>query len=185
MSIAQNTGTQSPTQSTSSRIYEGISNFFGRFDPRAQMLDNTEDMNTLARTTTVTSGPPVVTEHTARVMLPPSAHDLQTQNIHAEVGPTYRFDSEAGPSNPQGSYRSYMNAQPMEAQAERMPHPPGPVPYVQDRPPMARPTITNMAYPRPTPRFSPVSIGPTYTQTRPTVSPPHELPSTSYYVDLT
>ena len=111
VSIAQNTGTQSPTQSTSSRIYEGISNFFGRFDPRAQMLDNTEDMNTLTRTTLVTSGPPVVTEHTARVMTPPSAHDLQAQNIHAEGGPTYRFDSEAGPSNPQGSYRSYMNAQ--------------------------------------------------------------------------
>ena len=34
VSIAQNTGTQSPTQSTSSRIYEGITNFFGRFDPR-------------------------------------------------------------------------------------------------------------------------------------------------------
>ena len=33
VSIAQNTGTQSPTQSTSSRIYEGITNFFGRFDP--------------------------------------------------------------------------------------------------------------------------------------------------------
>ena len=65
VSIAQNTGTQSPTQSTSSRIYKGISNFFGRFDPRAQMLDNTEDMNTLARTTTVTSRPPVVTEHTS------------------------------------------------------------------------------------------------------------------------
>ena len=29
VSIAQNTGTQSPTPSTSSRIYEGISNFFG------------------------------------------------------------------------------------------------------------------------------------------------------------
>ena len=111
VSIAQNTGTQSPTQSTSSRIYEGISNFFGRFDPRAQMFDNIEDMNTLARTTPVTSGPPVVTEHTARVMLPPSAHDLQAHSLHAKVGPTYRFDSEAGPSNPQGSYRSFMNPQ--------------------------------------------------------------------------
>ena len=147
------------------------------------MFDNIDDMNTMARPNPVTSGPPVVTEHTARVMTPPSAHDLQAQNLHAEVGPTYRFDSEAGPSNPQGSYRSYMNAQPMEAQAERMPHPPGPVPYVQDRPPMARPTITNMAYPRPTPRFSPVSVGPMYTQSRPTVSPPYETPSTSYYVD--
>ena len=59
VSIAQNTGTQSPTQSTSNRIYEGISNFFGRFDPRAQLFDNAEDMNTLARNNTVTSGLPV------------------------------------------------------------------------------------------------------------------------------
>ena len=43
VSIAQNTGTQSPTQSTSNRIYEGISNFFGRFDPRAQLFENTKD----------------------------------------------------------------------------------------------------------------------------------------------
>ena len=121
VSIAQNTGTQSPTPSTSSRIYEGISNFFGRFDPRAQMFDNIDDPNTMTRTNMVTSGLPVVTEHTARVMTPPSAHDLQAQNAHVEGGPTYRFDSEAGPSNPQGSYRSYMNAQPMEAHAEGMP----------------------------------------------------------------
>ena len=47
VSIAQNTGTQSSTQSTSSRIYEGITNFFGRFDPRAQLFDNADDMNTL------------------------------------------------------------------------------------------------------------------------------------------
>ena len=60
VSITQNTGTQSPTQSTSNRIYEGIANLFGRFDPRAQMFDNTEDMNTLAYTNTVTSGPHVV-----------------------------------------------------------------------------------------------------------------------------
>ena len=40
VSIAQNTGTQSPTQSTSNRIYEGITNFFGSFDPRAQLFDN-------------------------------------------------------------------------------------------------------------------------------------------------
>ena len=33
VSIAPNSGTQSPTQSTSNRIYEGITNFFGRFDP--------------------------------------------------------------------------------------------------------------------------------------------------------
>ena len=33
------------------------------------------------------------------------------------------------------------------------------------------------------PRFNPVSIGPTFMQTRPTVSPPHEIPSTSYFVD--
>ena len=43
VSIAQNTGTQSPTPSTSSRIYEGISNFFGRFDPRAQQFENMDD----------------------------------------------------------------------------------------------------------------------------------------------
>ena len=92
VSIAQNTGTQSPTQSTSSRIYEGISNFFGRFDPRAQLFDNTDDMNTLARNNTVTLGLPVVTEHTARVMTPPSAHDLQSQNPHVEGGPTFRFE---------------------------------------------------------------------------------------------
>ena len=76
VSIAQNIGTQSPTQSTSSRIYEGITNFFGRFDPRAQLFDNLDDINTLARTNTVTSGFPNVTEHTARVMTPPFAHDL-------------------------------------------------------------------------------------------------------------
>ena len=97
VSIAQNTGTQSPTQSTSNRIYEGISNFFGRFDPRAQLFDNTDDMNLLAGTNTVTSGLPVVTEHTARVTLPPSAHDLHSQNLHAKGGPVFRFDSEAGP----------------------------------------------------------------------------------------
>ena len=94
-------------------------------------------MNTLARTNTVTSGFPDVTEHTARVMTPPPAHDLQAQNVHVEGGPASRFDSEAGPSNPQWSYRSFTNAQPMEAHAERMPHPPGPMPYFHDRPPMA------------------------------------------------
>ena len=54
VSITQNTGTQSPTQSTSSRIYEGISNFFGRFDPRAQLFDNVDDMNAMARANMVT-----------------------------------------------------------------------------------------------------------------------------------
>ena len=78
VSIAQNTGTQSPSQSTSSRIYEGISNFFGRFDPRAQLFDNIEDMNTLAHTNMVTSGPPVVIECMARVMTPPSENDLHS-----------------------------------------------------------------------------------------------------------
>ena len=38
VSIPQNTGAQSPTQSTSNRIYEGITNFLGRFDPRAQLF---------------------------------------------------------------------------------------------------------------------------------------------------
>ena len=75
-----------------------------------------DDMNTLARANTVTSGFPDVTEHTARVMTPPSAHDLHSQNLHVEGGPASRFDSEARPSNPQqGSYRSFMNTQQMEA----------------------------------------------------------------------
>ena len=64
VSIAQNTGTQSPTQSTSNRIYEGIMNFFGRFDPRVQLFENPHDMNLLARTNTMTSQLPDVTEHT-------------------------------------------------------------------------------------------------------------------------
>ena len=89
VSIAQNTGTQSPIQSTSSRIYEGITNFFGRFDPRAQLIENTEDMNLLTRVDTVTSRFPDVTEHPARVMTPPSAHDLHSQNLHAEGGPVF------------------------------------------------------------------------------------------------
>ena len=63
-------------QSTSSRIYEGITNFFGRVDPRAQLFDNLDDINTLARINTVTSRFPDVTEHTTRVMIPPFAHDL-------------------------------------------------------------------------------------------------------------
>ena len=33
VSIAPNLGTQSLTQSTFNRIYEGITSFFGRFDP--------------------------------------------------------------------------------------------------------------------------------------------------------
>ena len=89
VSIAPNTGTQSPTQSTSNRIYEGITNFFGRFDPRAQLFDNTNDINLLARTNTVTSGLPDVIEHMARVMTPPSKHDLHSQNLHAEGRPVF------------------------------------------------------------------------------------------------
>lgn len=89
VSIAPNTGTQSPMQSTSNRIYEGITNFFGRFDPRAQLLKNTDDMNMLTRTNTVTSGLPVVTKHTTRVMTPPFANDLHSQNLHAEGGPVF------------------------------------------------------------------------------------------------
>ena len=53
------------------------------------MFDNIDDMNTMARPNTVTSGLPVVTEHTARVMTPPSAHDLHSQNQHAEGGPVF------------------------------------------------------------------------------------------------
>ena len=183
VSIAQNIGTQSPTQSTSSRIYEGISNFFERFDPRAQVIDNVDDMNTLAHTNTVTSGFPDVTEHMVRVMTPPFAHDLQAQNLHAEGGPASRFDSEAGPSEPRWNYRSFTNTPQTEANVERMPQPSGPVTYFQDRPRMSRPPITTMAFQGPTPRFTLVSVGPTLTQTRPTVSPPHEISSTSYFVD--
>ena len=64
----------------------------------------------------------------------------------------------------------------MEAHAEGMPQPPGPVPYFQDRSPMARLPVATMAYQGPAPRFNPVSVGPTFTQPRPTVSPPHETP---------
>ena len=93
--IAPNARTQSPTQSTSNRIYEGIANLFGRFDPRAQLFDNTDDMNSLARINTVTSGPPIVTEHMARVMTPPFETDLHSQDLHVEGGLVLRFDSEA------------------------------------------------------------------------------------------
>ena len=120
-------------------------------------------MNTLALTIPVTSGLPNVTEHTARVMTPPSAHDLQSQNLHAEGGPVPRFDSEAGPSDPQWSYRSFTNTQQMEANVERMPQPLGPVSYFQDRPLMARPPIMTMAFQGPAPRFNPVSVGPIFT----------------------
>ena len=116
-------------------------------------------------------------------MTPPSANDLQAQNLHTEGGPASQFDSEAGPSEPQWSYRSFMNTQQMEANVERMPQPSGLVPYFLDRPPMARPPITTMAFQGPTHRFNRVSVGPTFTQTRPMVSPPHEIPSTSYFVD--
>ena len=71
----------------------------------------------------------------------------------------------------------------MEANAQRVPQAQRPVQHFQDRPLMARPPITTMAYQGPTPRFNPVSIGPTFTQTRPMVNPPHETPSTSYFVD--
>ena len=130
----------------------------------------------------VTSEPPIVTEHTARVMTPPSKNDLHSQNLHAKGGLVFQFDIEVGPSDPQGSYTSYMNTQQMEANVERMPQPPRHVSYFQDRPQMARPPITTMAYQGPTPRFNPVSIGPTFTQSHPTVNPSQDAPSTSYYV---
>ena len=63
-------------------------------------------MNTLARTNTITSGPPVVTEHTVTL---PSENDLHSQHLHAEGGPIFRFDSEAGPSEIQGNYRSHLD----------------------------------------------------------------------------
>ena len=74
-----------------------------------------------------------------------------------------------------------MNPQQTKAHPQEMPHPPRPVPYFQDRPPMARPPITTMAYQGPTPRFTPVSIGPTVTQTRPTVNLLPETPSKPTY----
>ena len=129
----------------------------------------------------MTSRLPDNTECIARVMTPPFVHDLHSQNLQA--GRAFQLDSEAGPSDPQGSYRSYMNTQQMEANIERMPQPLRPVPYFQDRPPMARLPIMTMAYQGLTPRFNPVSVGPTFTQTCPTVSPLHEIPSTSYFVD--
>ena len=52
----------------------------------------------LARTNTVTSGPPVVMKHMARVMRLPSENDLHSQNLHAKGGPVFQFDLEAGPS---------------------------------------------------------------------------------------
>ena len=54
------------------------------------MFDNLDDMNMLARANTITSGLLDVTEHTARVMTPPSAHDLQSQNLQAEGGLEHR-----------------------------------------------------------------------------------------------
>ena len=76
-----------------------------------------------------------------------------------------------------------MNTQQMEANVKRMPQPPRPIQHFQDRPQMARPPITTMAYQGPTPRFNPVSIGPTFTQSHPMMNPLHETLSTSYYMD--
>ena len=95
----------------------GFTNFFGRFDPHTQLFENPDDMNLLACVNTMNSGFPDVTEHMTRVLTPPSEHDLHSQNLHAEGGPVFRFDSEAGPSDPQGNYRSQMNTPQMEANA--------------------------------------------------------------------
>ena len=67
--------------------------------------------------------------------------------------------------------------------AQRMPLPPRSVHQFQDRPLMVRPPVTTMTYQGPTPRFNPVLVGPTFTQTRLTVSPLHEIPSISYFMD--
>ena len=115
ISIAANSGTQSPTQSTSNRMYEGITNFFGRFDPRAQLFDSTEDMNALAHTNTVTLGPLVVIEHMTSMMTPPSENDLHSQNLHAEGGLVFQFDLEVGLFEIRGNYRSHLDISQMEA----------------------------------------------------------------------
>ena len=104
-------------QSTSNQVYEEITNFFGRFDPQAQLFDNTDDMNTLAHINSVTLGPPIVIEHTMRVMIPSSKNDLHSQNLHAKGGPILRFDSKAGPSKIRGNYRSHFDIQQNEANA--------------------------------------------------------------------
>ena len=58
-----------------------------------------KDMNSLAHITTITSGPLVIIEHMVRVMTPPSETDQQSQNLHVEDEPIFRFDSEAGTSD--------------------------------------------------------------------------------------
>ena len=55
VSIAPDLGTESPTQLIFNRIYEEITNFFGRFDPRAQLFENTKNINPFAHTHPVTS----------------------------------------------------------------------------------------------------------------------------------
>ena len=93
-----------------------------------------EDMNSLARTTTVASRTPIVTKHMAMVVTPPSEPDLHSQNLHVEDGPVFRFDSKVGPSEPRGNYRSYLDMQQMEADAQRMTQPPRPLPQCQGKP---------------------------------------------------
>ena len=51
----------------------------------------------LAHRNIVTSRPPVVTKHMARVMTPPFENDLHSQNLYVEGGPVFRFDFEVGP----------------------------------------------------------------------------------------
>ena len=50
-------------------------------------------------------------------MTPPFEADLHSQNLHAKDGCVFRFDLEAGPSEPQGNYRSYLDMQQMEVDA--------------------------------------------------------------------
>ena len=71
VSVALDSGALSPMESTSNRIYKGITNFFGRFDPRAQLFKNSKTINPFACTNPVTSGLPVVIETIARVTIPP------------------------------------------------------------------------------------------------------------------
>ena len=69
-------------------------------------------MNSLAHTTTITLGPPVVIENMTRVIIPSSETDLRSQSLHVEDKPIFRFDLEVGPSKPQGNYRLYQRQMP-------------------------------------------------------------------------
>ena len=68
-----------------------------------------------------------------RVITQPSKTHLCSRNLHAKDGPIFRFDSGARLSEPHGNYRSYLDMQQIEADAQRTPQPPRPLPPFQDR----------------------------------------------------